>query len=223
MGSLSWKQAAGWSGVAFVVLFIGSSAFVADIPPPGDPAVRGWLDDREAAIAWTTWGGGLALGVLFLLFASGLRSQLSARGGESTAEWSGLAFGGAITMAVLGLTKAVFLAVLRLDGVRSSITDQTAVALAAFDSVAVASLVPWGATAFLVGASVSILRSGAMSRSLAWVGLVGATAFAVGTLWLFTGDIEGPLALLTLGGYATFLVFAAGASLTLIRGSRARA
>jgi hypothetical protein len=220
MGSSSWNKVVGWSGIAFVLVFVASSGFVADIPPPGDPAVVDWLERREPAIALTTWGGSLALAFLLLFFASGLRTILSAPGDESGDIWTRFAFAGAMTMAILGMAKAIFLAVLSLADLREAVTDQVAIALAGFDSVAVASLVPWGAAAFLIGVSVVILRDGTMPRWVGWLGIVSAAALTIGTLWLFAGDIDGPFALTTLGGYLGFLVFDAAVGVTLVRAPR---
>jgi len=219
MASFSWKKVTGWSGIAFAVVFVVSSAFVADSPSLGDPAteVRRWLDSHEAAIAWTTWGGGLSLGFLFLLFASGLRGHLAPSDEDHAGVWTRLSFAGAVTMAGLGLAKAAFWAVLSLDEIRSATSDGTVKALAAFDGVAVGALVPWAAATFLLGASVVILHSHVMPRWLGWLGILATVAFVVGTLWIFTGDIEGPLAALTLVGYTGFLVFSVGAAISLIR------
>lgn len=217
----TWRSIAGWSGVVFVVLFVTSSLGVADAPVPGaaDAEVRQWVADNKAAIAWTTWGGGVSLGLLLLLFASGLHRVFRNVDDDGAEMWSRMSLTGAVLMAATGLSKAAFWVVLSLEDVRAALSDGALVALAALDSVAVAALVPWGAAAFLLGASVAILTTGVMGRWVGWLGIVSSALFVVGTLWLFGGDVESPLAILTLLGYLGLLVWSLAAAISMIRPS----
>lgn len=219
MNSTSWRKIAGWSGVLFVVVFVATSAPVADGPAIGDPAddVRSWLEESGGAIALTTWGGALSVSFLLLVFASGLRSFLGSVEVSSDGMWSRFSFAGAVIMAALGMSKAMFWAVLSLDEVRHAASDETLQTLAAFDGVAVATLVPWGSAAFLLGASIVLLQTGVMSKWLGWFGLSVVLAFAIGTLWLFSGDMQGPLGVLTLIGFLGFLVWTLTVAVRLIR------
>ncbi len=53
MNSVSWKKVTGWSGIAFVVLFLSGLAIVANGPVLEDSAadIREWFEDNEAAVA----------------------------------------------------------------------------------------------------------------------------------------------------------------------------
>lgn len=219
---MSWRQVTGWSGVLFAVVFVAASAPVADGPAPGSPAaeVRTWLEANTGGIAWTTWSGAFSLAILLLLFASGLRSFLGSVETTSEGVWSRLSFSGAVIMACLGMSKAMFWAVLSLDEVRNAASDQTVHTLAAFDAVAVSTLVPWGTAAFLLGASVVILQTGAMPRWLGWLGMAAVVMFMIGTLWIFSGEPEGTLAILTLAGYLGFIIWTLAVAGRLIRSSR---
>jgi hypothetical protein len=159
----------------------------------------------------------LSLSILLLLFASGLRSFLEPADEEHRGVWSRVSFAGAILMAALGMSKALFWAVLSLDETLAAATDATVQVLHAFDGVATAALVPWGATALALGASIVILQTGIMAKWLGWLGLFTVAVFGIGTLWLFTGDYQGFLGSLTLIGYLAFLIWTAATATNLIR------
>ena len=120
-------------------------------------------------------------------------------------------------MVAIGTTKATFWAVLSLDDIRSSSSDNIIKTLAAFDGVAVGALLPWGVSAFLLGASVVILQSGVMAKWLGWLGFFTVFLFVIGTLWLFTGNMESMLGMLTLVGYLGFLLWTIAAAISLLR------
>lgn len=219
MSSWSWNKVTGWAGVLFVLIFVVSSAPVAGSPTLGAAAsdVRAWLQDSQGSIALTTWGGSLSLAILLLLFASGLRGFLAPAEENQQGIWSRVSFAGAVIMAALGISKALFWAVLSLDEVLASATDETLQVLHAFDGVAVSALVPWGTSALLLGASIVIVQTSVMARWLGWLGLFTTLVFGIGTLWLFTGDYQGFLGGLTLVGYLGFLIWSMATGISLIR------
>ena len=177
MNSGSWKKVTGWSGVAFVVLFLVGLIVGGDGPSLEDSAadVREWFEDNEAVVAWTTWSGALGFALLFLLFASGLRSLLGPADANNEGVWSRLSFAGAVATVAIGGAASAFWAVLGLEDILAAASDETVRTLAAFDTVVFAAIVPWGMAVFLLGASVVILQSGVMAKWLGWLGLLIAS------------------------------------------------
>ena len=219
MSSVSWKKVTGWSGVAFVVLFVVGLIIGGDGPALEDSAadVREWFEDNEAIVAWTTWSGALSFAFLFLLFASGLRSLLGPADASNEGVWSRLSFAGAVAMIGIGGAGSAFWAVLGQEDILAAASDSTVRTLAAFDTLIFAAILPWGIAVFLLGASVVILQSDVMAKWLGWLGLVAALLFAIGTLWPFTGDEESFLGILTLIGFIGFLIWTLGAAIDMIR------
>ena len=225
MSSVSWKKVTGWSGIAFVVLFLVGLVATGDGPALGDSAadVREWFDDNEAAVAWITWSGALGFALFFLLFASGLRSILGPADAANEGIWSRLSFAGAIVFVAIGGAGSAFWAVLGQEDVRSVASDGTVKALAAFDTLIFGAILPWGIAVFLIGASVVILQSGVMAKWLGWLGLVSTLLIVIGTLWPFTGDDESFLAILSFIGLPLALLWSLGVSIEILRSDRSAA
>lgn len=219
MNSLSWKKASGYAGIATVVLFVIGLIVSGDGPALADsPAdVREWFEDNESVVAWITWSGGLGFGLLFLLFASGLRSTLGPADARNEGVWSRLSFAGAVAFLAIGASASAFWAVLGQEDVRDAASDGTIKALAAFDTLVFGAILPWAIVIILVGASVVILQSGVMAKWLGWLGLVASLLIVIGTLWPFTGDDESFLAILTFIGLPLFLIWVLGAAIEMIR------
>jgi hypothetical protein len=219
MNSVSWKKVTGWSGIAFVVLFLVGLFIGGDGPAFSDSAtdVREWFEDNEAVVAWTTWSGGLGFALFFLLFASGLRSLLGPADARNEGVWSRLSFAGAVVFVSIGGVGSAFWAVLGQEDILSVASDETVKTLAAFDTLAFAAIAPWGLAVFLLGASVVILQSGVMAKWLGWLGLVATLLIVIGTLWPFTGDDESFVAILTFIGFTLALIWSLGASIEMIR------
>ncbi len=219
MNSVSWRKVTGWSGIAFVVLLVSGLAIAANGPVLEDSGadVREWFEDNEGLVAWTTWSGGLGFALFFLLFASGLRSLLGPADARNEGVWSRLSFAGAVAFVAIGVVGSAFWAVLGQEDVLSVASDETVKTLAAFDVLIFGAILPWGIAVFLIGASVVILQSGVMAKWLGWLGLVITLLIVIGTLWPFTGDDEGFLAILTFIGLLGFLIWSLGASIEMIR------
>ncbi len=219
MNSISWKQAAGWSGIAFVVIVLigvlisGGGPLLED--PPAD--YTEWFEDNEGAVAWITWSGGLGFLLFFVLFASGLRSLLGPADASNEGVWSRLSFAGAVAFAAIGSAGSAFWAVLGQEDVLVDASDELVKTLAAFDTIIFIAILPWAIAAFLLGASVVILQSGVMAKWLAWLGLLVALLFAVGTLWPFTADEESFLGFVVFAGLIGWLIWSIGAAIELIR------
>ena len=128
-----------------------------------------------------------------------------------------MSFAGAVATAAIGGAGSAFWAVLGQEDVLAGASDETVKTLAAFDSVVFTAILPWGMAVFLLGASVVILQSEVMAKWIGWLGLLVALLFVIGTLWPFTGDDEGFLAILALIGFPGFLIWSLGASIEMIR------
>jgi len=219
MASLSWNKVTGWSGVAFVVVFLASELALADTPALEDSAgdVRQWFEANTTQIAWTTWGVALSVGLLFLLFASGLRSLLGPADAANAGVWSRLSFASAVAMVAVAAAKAAFWPIISHEDVVAAASDGSVKILASIEVVMIATVIPWILAVFMLGASVVILQSGIMARWLGWLGLVSALFFAIGSLWLVTGNEESLLGFLGLTGYVGFLIWTLGAATGMIR------
>lgn len=223
--SLAWKRVAGWAGVAYSVIFL--ALFLIIGTPPGftdTPAeYREWFVDNEAQIALLTFGLMLAF-ALILLFASGLRNILGPADDTNQGMWSRMSFAGAIMMVSMAGVGTAFWAVLGLEEVLASASDETVKALSLFDTVIFTAIVPWGLAVFLVGASVVILQSGVMAKWIGWLGSVLALLVVVGSLWPFTGDPEGFFGIVGLIGFPPgFLIWTLAVAITMIRSSNSTA
>jgi len=223
--SLSWKQIAGWAGVAYTVIFLG--LFLVIGSPPGftdTPAeYRQWFVDNETQIALLTFGLMLAF-ALILLFASGLRNILGPADDANDGMWSRLSFAGAIMMVSMAGAGAAFWAVLGLEEVLATASDETVKTLSLFDAVFFTAIVPWGLAVFLLGASVVILQSGVMAKWIGWLGLAITVLVAVGSLWPLSGDPEGIFGVLGLIAFPPgFLIWTLAVAIPMIRSSKATA
>ena len=218
MTALAWRKIAGWSGIAFVVVFLASEAPLADAPALDESAagIRQWFEANETQLVWSIWGSMLAL-AFFVLFASGVRSLLEPAEAGSRGMWSRWSFAGATAAFALAGAKTAFWAVLNQEDVAAVASDETFKTLAAFEAISLTVFIPWSLAVFLAGAAVVVLQSGVMARWLGWLGVVTAVLFAVGALWPLTGDAEGALGILVFLGYVGWLAWTVGAGVTLIR------
>ena len=224
MPHLPWRKVAGWSGIAFIVVFLLSELPLADAPSLSDSpaAVRTWFEANATQIAWTTVGTAFAVGVLFLLFASGVRGHLAPDDAENAGMWTRLSYGSAVALVSVAAAKAGFWAVLAQEPVASAASDGTIKALASLEIVMLGTVLPWLLAAFLVGASIVILQGRGVAHWIGWIGLAAALGFITGSLWLVTGDEESVLGALTVIGYVGFLVWVSGLAWQLIRSSDVR-
>ncbi|MDH3245751.1 MAG: hypothetical protein OEM26_14120, partial [Saprospiraceae bacterium] len=55
------------------------------------------------------------------------------------------------------------------------------------------------------------------AKWLGWLGFFTVFLFVIGTLWLFTGNMESMLGMLTLVGYLGFLLWTIAAAISLLR------
>ena len=221
MKSLAWNKVTGWSGIAFVVLFLISELSLADTPTLDTAAteVRQWFEVNSSQINVSQWGAGLSIGLFFLLFASGLYSRLGPADSANKGVWSRLSFAGAVTLVAIAGAHSGFWAVLSQENLLTSASDETVKTLAAFETVMLTTVIAFSVAVFLLAASVVILQSRVMAKWLGWVGLVVAALLAVGSLWTVTGDEESLLGYFVLSGFGGWLIWTFGAAISLLRSS----
>ena len=217
--SLAWKHVAGWAGIGYAVIIVAALVLIVDAPTFSDSAAdyREYFSTNETQIAWLTFCLPIAY-LLLLVFASGLRSFLESVDGADEGMWSRLSFAAAITMVAVSAIGWAVWAVLGLDEVLTVASDETVTALFAFITVIFSAFVPIGQAAFMVGASVLILRSGIVARWIGWFGLAVSVLMFAGSLWRVSGDPEGllgppPQALIP------FVVWTVVIAVTMIRSS----
>ena len=219
MESSSWsgRRIAGLAGIAFAVVTIVGFA-LGDPPVFDDPAadVREFFVDGDAQVHAATWLAGLAFVFLFLPFAAGLRNLLAAAEEADEHMWARLSYTGAVLMTAISLVGLSFHEVLSL-GTAESLSDETLVALARFDTVLFLALLPWAMALFLVAASIVIIRSGVLARWVGWLGGTGSLMLTVGTLWIFAEDDESALALLAAIGILVLFLWILVAGATMAR------
>lgn len=215
----SWRIASGWSGLLFIVVFLASESTLADSPKLADsPAdTRAWFAANETEIAWVTLGVAVSIGLLFLFFASGIRSHLTEPDRIDGCVWTRLSFASAVAIVAVAGAKAGLWPALGHPEVSSAASDGLVKVLASIEVFALLTVIPWLLTGFLLGASIVVLRRGGMSKWLGWLGVVTSAFFVVGSSWIVGGEETGPLGMLVAAGYLGFLIWVAGASMNLIR------
>lgn len=190
-----WIQLAGLAGVIGTILFVAMGLSIFDGPSLGDPApeMRAWFADNGTEVALFTWAMPGVFGLLFLLFASGLRSVLAPADADTGGMWTRFSFAGAVTSAAAGFVGLSLWGVLAQDTILDVVSDDTLQALAALDTMIFFQIMNWPTAIFLIGASVVIIQSGVLPRWLGWAGVVIALAGVVSGLWIFSGDPNGAL------------------------------
>lgn len=101
---MTWRQVSGYAGIAFAVVFFGLGLTILDGPVITDSAanMRAWFADNTSTVALFTWAAPLAFGLLFLTFASGLRSFLEPADDRNAGVFARLSFAGAVVQAAVG-------------------------------------------------------------------------------------------------------------------------
>lgn len=219
MGSVSWRKVAGYAGIAYVVIFFALGLTIFDGPVITDSAadMRQWFGDNTTTIALFTWAAPLAFGILFMVFASGLRSALGPADADNDGMWARISFAGAVIQAAVGFVGLSFWAVLAQEDILAVISDDTMVALNALDQIIFFAIMNWASAIFLVGASVVIIQSGVMPKWIGWLGAFLALTGVVAALWPFTGDSGGFFDIPGTISFLGFLVWAVAVSVTMIR------
>jgi len=190
MSALSWKRTTGLAGIVHVVLFFALGLMILDGPSITDSAAdtREWFEDNTTEVALFTWAMPFVAGVLFLVFASGLRSVLGPADEKNRGVWARVSFAGAVLQAAVGFVGLSFWGVLAQEDVLAAVSDDTMQTLNAFDTVLFFAIMNWAVALFVLGASVVIIQSGVMAKWIGWFGAVLALLSPIASLWLFSGD-----------------------------------
>lgn len=190
---VGWRKLAGAAGILQVVLFVGLGLMIMDGPSINDSAAdtRAWFGDNETEAALFTWLMPGVFGLLFLTFASGLRSVLAPADAATGGMFSRLSFAGAVVQAAVGFIGLAFWGVLAQADILATVSDETMLTLNAFDSVIFFSIMAWPTAIFLLGASAVIIQSGVLPRWIGWLGVAIAVIGVIGSAWILSGDSEG--------------------------------
>ncbi|MCB0967183.1 MAG: DUF4386 family protein [Ilumatobacter sp.] len=215
----TWTRAAGFSGIAFVVLFIAMGAGIAASAPnfvDGADELRTWFGDNQGGIGFFTWFGPFVFGFLQLFFAYGLLSRLR------TADTSGgivtrMSSAGMIAQFAAGIVGMSLWAVMSLDPILAEASDGVLLTLSALDSVVFFVLMPWTTAVFVIFASVLIVRSRIMPSWLAVLGVVSGVVPVIGGLWLLNGDPESTIGAIGFIGEFVGMLWIVITSVFLIR------
>lgn len=220
MGSDAWsgRRLAGVAAIVLVVLFVVILVITGDSPAYDDSAdkVRDFFVDSDTQVHLTTWLGALGFVFFLLPFAAGLRNLLASTEQQGDRFWSTLSYTGAVLTVAIGGGGSAFWEVLS-QGVAEDLSDETLVALARFDTVVFAAVLPWGFALFVSTASLVIVRSGVLARWIGWLGLVAALAMVIGPLWVFSEDDENFLAIVTFVGMAVVMLWILITGIAMLR------
>ena len=190
MNGSTWSRWAPISGIAFVVMYV-AGMFVSRTPDSNDPAetiAAYYTDSKSHRVSMIIATYVLILGaMLFLWFLSGVRSRLRAAEG-SDGTLSTLAFGAGVVF--VGLLSVGALA---LASVPASISFAENTVPTSADTIQFADSLGFGA--ILVGAmlsaavmiftiSILTLRTGALPKWSAWVGILAAIALLFAVIWI---------------------------------------
>lgn len=217
---MSWRRIGGIAGIVFG---LGMGVFFvlsADAPTLNDPIgdIRDYFADATTYFI-LAWFSALFFVLAFLLFASALRSILAGNDGDA-GMWARASFAGAVATVAIGGVATVFWSALALNGA-DDFSDEIVRALMSLDALAYGTIMPWGLALFLTGASVVILRTGALWRWLGWFGLAIALVMLIGMFWVIDGDPEGPLSVLVWIGISAMLLWSLLTGVAMIRTEKA--
>jgi hypothetical protein len=165
----TWAKRAPLTGIVAVVLLIASFAIGGETPDfddSGQEVIDFYVDNEGAQFAASLLE---ALGALFLLFFVGVLRSALRRSEGGTGGLSAVAFAGGIVQAVGLLSFAGFSFV--LTDVGDKLEPGAAQALNALDGDFFF-MVAVGTAALLLASGVSMLRTGAFPRWLAWIAIV---------------------------------------------------
>ena len=190
MNGSTWSRWAPISGIAFVEAYV-AGMFVSRTPDSSDPAdviAAYYTDSRSHRVSMIIATYVLILGaMLFLWFLSGVRSRLRAAEGDD-GTLSNLAFGAGVVF--VGLLSVGALA---LASVPASISFAENNIPTRADTIQFADSLGYGA--ILVGAmlaaavmiftiSIITLRTGALPKWSAYVGILAAIALLFAVIWI---------------------------------------
>jgi len=215
----TWNRIAGFSGFAFVVLFIGMGAAIAAGAPAftdGADELRSWFGDNQGSIAFFNWFTPMVFGFLYLVFGVGLLRRLTT-GDTSGGILPRLSFAGIVAQFAVGIVGMSLWAVMSLDPVLEGASDGLLVTLSALDAVVFFALMPWATAMFIIFASVLMIQSRIMPMWLAGLGIVAGVLPVIGGTWIFSGDPDSVVRGIGFIGEVGSMIWVLAASVFLIR------
>lgn len=217
-GAWSARRIGGIAGIGFAILVVVLFLIGGDSPTFDDSAekVREFFVDSDTTVHVTTWLGALTFVFFLLPFAAGLRTVLGAADPVEGQMLSRISYSAAVIAVAVGGAGSAYWEVLS-QGVAEDLSDDTLVALARFDTVSFAAVLPWALALFVFSASVVIVQSGVVGRWIGWLGILAALLLVVGTLWIFTEDDESALAILVFVGLPLTVLWVLILSISMLR------
>ena len=211
------QRIAGIAGIGFVISFVVIIALSLDSPGFDDPAeLRDFFVNSATRVHLVTWLGTLATVFFFLPFATGLRNLLAPADTAGEQLWTRLCYTGAVIAAATILIDFAYWEVLSF-GAAETLSDETLVAIARFDSVTFSALMPWALALFIAAASLVVLRSRVLASWIGWFGVIASVISLIGTLWIFTEDEESVLAFISAIGIAISVLWVLVVSIAMTR------
>jgi hypothetical protein len=209
------NQLTGLAGIGWFVLFaVGAIGLQSEPQHYDTPAAQ--TREYFAAHGGIYLVGDYLVGVgfvlLFLPFVALLRSIVHEHVGPATSQ---LILAGGISTVVVGGIATSF-----LDGValaRGAVADEVISALQYANATAL-SLLGLPAALFAAAAAVAILRSGALPRWLAPIGLVAAVLLVAGAAFVLEGTSDGVLWAVRFVSFIVFALFVLAISVCLLLG-----
>lgn len=194
----SWERYAGIAGILFVLALLGTFV-TGSTPNPADPAgkVASSLAQHRSGELATVYIQ-IAAAIPLLIFLTGLRSILHRGEGEPRV-LTPLAFGAALLGIAIVLVSHGILGALAAFVVKGSSADVTRALYAVYQGVFIISDFFLGA--FLLAASLVMIRSRIVPGWLGWIGIVGGACLVLNTF-----SFSNPQSILGLLGFLGFIL-----------------
>ena len=206
------------SGAAAVLLLLALFTVLPALPAPNKPIVdiAESAKDNTQALLWGAYLGALFTGAL-LVFGAAVAARLRRRDTAGSGWWI-VALLGAGATSIGIVADAVVITLVRAVGHGA---NGTALWVGYGTDHWLGTLVAVPIAIFLIGAGLGARESGALPGWLSWLAIVLAPIFLIGAASVTGDEVDGgPLGLALLLAYVGLLVWIAGSSYCLMRGSR---
>jgi len=214
-----WWRIGGECAIGFIILGIIGFALQADAPFPNDSAadIGAYFADHgdRYMIGDVFWGLAFVLG--FLPFAAAFTAYLGSAEAEPR-PWSRLAFGFAVALMGMSAAMSIVEGGLAYSAGRSADDRllKTAVDMVYYGETFVGTFLAVG---FGLFASFVILRTGAFSQLIGWVGVVLSIALFISVFAVFDSDPEGALGIYGFVVFVAFMLWILAIAITMLRAS----
>ncbi len=212
------QKIGGITGIVFAVL-LALDLFAGSWPEFTDPIadIRTFFVDNATTLLVVGWAEALLMTFVFLFFAACLRDTLAWSETVPT-EFPRLTFAGGIVAASIAITATIPTMAVVVSG---AVVDDGILRFVMYmDAVAYGLVFAVGFALMAFAASVVIIRTGALARWLGWLGLTSAAALVIGGLWIVSGEVTGPFAIVEYTGLMLWLVWALAVGIDMVRRTR---